>query len=180
MEPPKELEADPATEEAKATGRALLAEWQRQIDAWPWWRRLWWRYPYSWWRDLTLAIKAPVYDEEELRQSPALAEMQREWDALPRRQKLRQYQLPALADLGVRFAGAWLVLGAVVFVVGGLIIKFLVPGGSEWLRSHTDTFALICLAPAIAWLFGLLLWAVLGWVALPFLLARGLWRWLRG
>lgn len=129
-------------------------------------------------------LKKKFFTDEQIARFPTLGEMQHEWDALPRREKLRQrlrYGLfPRALDLGVRLGVAWLCLGFAVFVVGGLIIKFLVPGGSEWLRSHTDTFALICLAPAVAWLFGTLLWLVFGWVALPFLLGRGVWRRLRG
>jgi hypothetical protein len=109
-----------------------------------------------------------------------LGEMQREWDTLPRRERLRQ-RLAWTREYGLTAWSRFALGGVYVFVaflfIGGPIIKFLVPGGSDWLHRNVDTVMLLCLAPLV---LGLALYFVGGWVALPFWLGRGLWRRLRG
>jgi hypothetical protein len=152
-------------DQARVKMRAALVEWQREWDALPWHAKL--RRRFESWRK-ELFWKPPAYDDETLARSPALAEMQRKWDALPRREKWLQRLEPPILWLG----NAWLWVGSVVFFVGGLFIKFVVPGGSAWLHVHTGTFFLICLAPLVL----MFLSPLLGWVALPFILAVALWR----
>jgi hypothetical protein len=170
----------PLPDDLAAKMNDFLDEAQRAWDAQPWHVKLRRRFE-DWRRELS--PKGFSFSDEQIARYPDLAEAQAEWDALPRRERLRQrfdhsLEYGLASDL-IKLGGAWLVLGFVVFVAGGLIIKFLVPGGSEWLHSHTGLFLLICAAPAFLWLFAMLLWLVLGWVALPFMLAVGLWRRLR-
>lgn len=90
----------------------------------------------------------------------------------------RPPSLPKSAQaLWGRLVKAGLSLYVVFLLVVAPIVKFLVPGGSAWLHRNLDTVMLLCLAPLA---LGIALWFVGGWVALPFLLGRGLWRRLRG
>jgi hypothetical protein len=173
--------ANPAAEEAGAKVRALLAEVRREVESWPWWRRLWWRYPQNWWGKLTFALKYALRPEPSVwfgEGWSGLQEAQREWEARPRRERL-QARFAPLVDLFMGVGMAWLVTGLVVLFVFGLVGRLLVPGGDEWLNVHAATILVVCLAPLIAVLGGMLLWFVVGWLLLPFWLVRGLWRMLR-
>jgi hypothetical protein len=162
--------------------RALLAEWQREWDALPWHAKL--RRRFESWREEVFPKKR-FFTDEQIAQFPALGETQREWDALPRREKLRQRfdssrEHGLFNDLSVgwsRAAVAGVGLFAIFLFVAAPIIKFVVPGGSEWLQRNIGTVMLLCLAPLV---LGIALYFVAGWVALPFWLGRGLWRRLRG
>jgi hypothetical protein len=121
-------------------------------------------------------LKKRFFTDEQIARFPALGETQREWDTLPRRERLRQ-RLAWMREYGLtvwsRFALGGFYLFMAFLFIGGPIIKFLVPGGSDWLHRNVGTVMLLCLAPLA---LGIALYFVGGWVALPFWLGRGLWR----
>jgi hypothetical protein len=168
------------TDKQKALAAALLAEAQRLRDTASWHAKL--RLQLQSWRDDLFPAR---FTDREMVQYPRLAETQREWDSLPRSEKMRQQldysrRYGLINDLGnmwVRLVivGLWALL-FFLFVVAP-IVKFLVPGGSEWLQQHVDEVVLACLLPLLLGVAG---WLIAGWVALPFILALGLWRKLRG